>query len=283
MAELFEMKSAGAIGFGDYKRSIKNPNILKLALLYTKDLNCPIFSYPMNEKISNDGVMNENKTSTMLGLKGIPNISEEIQIMRDITILEYTGGNLHIPTISTAKSLELIRQAKNKGLNITCSTCIHNLFFNDENLISFNTNFKVLPPLRTQYDIDELIKGVKDGSIDMVTSDHNPLDIELKNVEFDNADFGTIGLESFFGAMNTIFSAKTTINVLTRGKKLFGIEDSSLTIGAQADISLFNPISNYTFSENKIFSISKNSIFKGSVLKGLVYGSISNGKFITNG
>ena len=283
LAELFEMKSAGAIGFGDYKRSIKNPNILKLALLYTKDLNCPIFSYPMNEKISNDGVMNENKTSTMLGLKGIPNISEEIQIMRDITILEYTGGNLHIPTISTAKSLELIRQAKNKGLNITCSTCIHNLFFNDENLISFNTNFKVLPPLRTQYDIDELIKGVKDGSIDMVTSDHNPLDIELKNVEFDNADFGTIGLESFFGAMNTIFSAKTTINVLTRGKKLFGIEDSSLTIGAQADISLFNPISNYTFSENKIFSISKNSIFKGSVLKGLVYGSISNGKFITNG
>ena len=283
LAELFEMKSAGAIGFGDYKRSIKNPNILKLALLYTKDLNCPIFSYPMNEKISNDGVMNENKTSTMLGLKGIPNISEEIQIMRDITILEYTGGNLHIPTISTAKSLELIRQAKNKGLNITCSTCIHNLFFNDENLISFNTNFKVLPPLRTQYDIDELIKGVKDGSIDMVTSDHNPLDIELKNVEFDNADFGTIGLESFFGAMNTIFSAKTTINVLTRGKKLFGIEDSSITIGAQADISLFNPISNYTFSENKIFSISKNSIFKGSVLKGLVYGSISNGKFITNG
>jgi len=283
LAELFEMKSAGAIGFGDYKRSIKNPNILKLALLYTKDLNCPIFSYPMNEKISNDGVMNENKTSTMLGLKGIPNISEEIQIMRDITILEYTGGNLHIPTISTAKSLELIRQAKNKGLNITCSTCIHNLFFNDENLISFNTNFKVLPPLRTQYDIDELIKGVKDGSIDMVTSDHNPLDIELKNVEFDNADFGTIGLESFFGAMNTIFSAKTTINVLTRGKKLFGIEDSSITIGAQADISLFNPISNYTFSENKIFSISKNSIFKDSVLKGLVYGSISNGKFITNG
>ena len=283
LAELFEMKSAGAIGFGDYKRSIKNPNILKLALLYTKDLNCPIFSYPMNEKISNDGVMNENKTSTMLGLKGIPNISEEIQIMRDITILEYTGGNLHIPTISTAKSLELIRQAKNKGLNITCSTCIHNLFFNDENLISFNTNFKVLPPLRTQYDIDELIKGVKDGTIDMVTSDHNPLDIELKNVEFDNADFGTIGLESFFGAMNTIFSAKTTINVLTRGKKLFGIEDSSITIGAQADISLFNPISNYTFSENKIFSISKNSIFKDSVLKGLVYGSISNGKFITNG
>lgn len=283
LAELFEMKSAGAIGFGDYKRSIKNPNILKLALLYTKDLNCPIFSYPMNEKISNDGVMNENKTSTMLGLKGIPNISEEIQIMRDITILEYTGGNLHIPTISTAKSLELIRQAKNKGLNITCSTCIHNLFFNDENLISFNTNFKVLPPLRTQYDIDELIKGVKDGSIDMVTSDHNPLDIELKNVEFDNADFGTIGLESFFGAMNTIFSTKTTINVLTRGKKLFGIEDSSITIGAQADISLFNPISNYTFSENKIFSISKNSIFKDSVLKGLVYGSISNGKFIING
>ena len=154
LAELFEMKNAGAIGFGDYKKSIVNPNMLKLALLYSKDFNIPIFSFPLNKEISNNGVMNESKTSTMLGLKGIPNISEEIQIMRDIRILEYTGGNLHIPYISTGNSLELIKKAKDKGLNISCSTCIHNLFFNDNELSDFNTKFKVLPPLRTQNDVD---------------------------------------------------------------------------------------------------------------------------------
>ena len=278
LAELLEMKNSGAVAFGDYKKSIVNPNILKLALLYSKDFNLPIFSFPLNSNISNNGVMNESKTSTICGLKGIPNISEEIQIMRDIRILEYTGGKLHIPYISTENSLQLIKRAKDKGLNISCSTCIHNLFFNDNQLSGFNTKFKVLPPLRTQNDVDKLIMGVKDGSIDMVTSDHNPLNIELKNVEFDNAEFGTIGLESFFGALNKILPVKTTINILTKGKKIFGIEESTIKIGAQADMSLFNPINSYVFDDRLILSNSKNSIFKGSSLKGKVYGTISNGK-----
>ena len=150
--------------------------------------------------------------------------------------------------------------------------------FNDNELSDFNTKFKVLPPLRTQNDVDKLIAGVKDGSIDVVTSDHNPLDIELKNVEFDNAEFGTIGLESFFGALNKIFPIKTTINILTKGKKIFGIEETPVKIGAQADMSLFNPINSYVFDDKNILSISKNSIFKGSSLKGKIYGTISNGK-----
>ena len=282
LAELFEMKNSGAIGFGDYKKSIENANVLKLALLYSKDYNIPIFSFPLNREISNNGVMNEGITSTSLGLKGIPGMSEEIQIMRDIRILEYTGGNLHIPYISTRKSLELIKKAKNKGLNISCSTCVHNLFFNDSHLSDFNTNFKVLPPLRTQDDIDQLISGVKDGSIDMVTSDHNPLDIELKNVEFDKAEFGTIGLESLFGALNRIFPIKTTINILTRGKKVFGIEETEIKIGTQADLSLFNPINSFVFNDDNVLSMSKNSIFIGSSLKGKVYGTISNGKMTLN-
>ncbi len=282
LAELFEMKNSGAIGFGDYKKSIVNANVLKLALLYSKDYNIPIFSFPLNREISNNGVMNEGKTSTSLGLKGIPGMSEEIQIMRDIRILEYTGGNLHIPYISTRKSLELIKKAKNKGLNISCSTCVHNLFFNDTHLGDFNTKFKVLPPLRTQDDIDQLISGVKDGSIDMVTSDHNPLDIELKNVEFDKAEFGTIGLESLFGALNRIFPIKTTINILTRGKKVFGIEETEIKIGTQADFSLFNPINSFVFSDDNVLSMSKNSIFIGSSLKGKVYGTISSGKMTLN-
>ena len=282
LAELFEMKNSGAIGFGDYKKSIENANVLKLALLYSKDYNIPIFSFPLNREISNNGVMNEGITSTSLGLKGIAGMSEEIQIMRDIRILEYTGGNLHIPYISTRKSLELIKKAKNKGLNISCSTCVHNLFFNDTHLGDFNTKFKVLPPLRTQDDIDQLISGVKDGSIDMVTSDHNPLDIELKNVEFDKAEFGTIGLESLFGALNRIFPIKTTINILTRGKKVFGIEETEIKIGTQADLSLFNPINSFVFNDDNVLSMSKNSIFIGSSLKGKVYGTISNGKMTLN-
>ena len=282
LAELFEMKNSGAIGFGDYKKSIVNANVLKLALLYSKDYNIPIFSFPLNREISNNGVMNEGITSTSLGLKGIPGMSEEIQIMRDIRILEYTGGNLHIPYISTRKSLELIKKAKNKGLNISCSTCVHNLFFNDTHLGDFNTKFKVLPPLRTQDDIDQLISGVKDGSIDTVTSDHNPLDIELKNVEFDKAEFGTIGLESLFGALNRIFPIKTTINILTRGKKVFGIEETEIKIGTQADLSLFNPINSFVFNDDNVLSMSKNSIFIGSSLKGKVYGTISNGKMTLN-
>ena len=282
LAELFEMKSAGAIGFGDYKKSIKNPNLLKLALLYTKDFNTPIFSFPLDDKISNNGVMNEGKSSTMLGLRGIPNIAEEIQIMRDIKILEYCGGNLHIPNISTSNSINLIKEAKKKGLNITCSTSVHNLFFDDSFVKNFETKFKVLPPLRTQKDIDNLIIAVKDGSIDIVTSDHNPLDVELKNLEFDNAEFGTIGMESSFGALNKIFSLKTVINILTRGKKVFGLDESSVKIGAQADISLFNPLTNYIFNEDNILSISKNSIFKDSSLKGIVYGTVSNGKISLN-
>ena len=282
LAELFEMKNSGAIGFGDYKKSIEKANILKLALLYSKDYNIPIFSFPLNREISNNGVMNEGTTSTSLGLKGIPGMSEEIQIMRDIRILEYTGGNLHIPYISTRKSLELIKKAKNKGLNISCSTCVHNLFFNDTHLVDFNTKFKVLPPLRTQDDIDQLISGVKDGSIDTVTSDHNPLDIELKNVEFDKAEFGTIGLESLFGALNRIFPIKTTINILTRGKKVFGIEETEIKIGTQADLSLFNPINSFVFNDDNVLSMSKNSIFIGSSLKGKVYGTISNGKMTLN-
>ena len=282
LAEILEMANSGAIGFGDYKKPIANPNMLKLALLYSKKFNYPIFSFPFEKSINGDGVMNESISSTLLGLKGIPSISEEMNIYRDLSILEYTGGHLHIPTISTAKSVDLIREAKLKKLNVSCSTTAHNLFFNDSKLQSFDTNFKVLPPLRSDKDIESLITGVKDGTIDMVISDHNPLNIELKNLEFDNADFGTIGLESCFGALNKLFSTKMTIDILTRGKKVFNIKNNIIRIGEIADITMFNPLHDYSFTEKNIFSISKNSIFSGSKLKGLVYGTICNSKITIN-
>ena len=277
LAEILDMKNSGAIAFNDYKRPVSNPNVLKLALEYTSSSKTPVFSFPQNDEIVQDGVMNEGLISTSLGLDGMPSMAEEINVARDLSILEYTEGYLHIPTISSAKSVELIRNAKARKLNISCSVAIHNLFFLDEKLQNFNTNFKVKPPLRTLEDVTALIAGLKDGTIDMITSDHNPLNIELKNLEFDNADYGTIGLESAFGALNMLFPIKTTINLLTRGKKIFGIDDDSIKIGGTANLTLFNPLSEYIFSEENILSKSKNSIFMGSKLKGKVFGVINNG------
>tara|TARA_B110000114_G_scaffold183336_1_gene224405 strand:- start:419 stop:1675 length:1257 start_codon:yes stop_codon:yes gene_type:complete len=278
LTEMFDMKNGGAICFGNYKKPISNANTLKLALQYTSNFEGVVLSYPEDEVLSNNGMVNENIMSTSLGLKGSPCLSEEVQIMRDLSILEYAGGKLHIPTISTTKSVELIRAAKASKLNVSCSVAIHNLFFSDSSLLNFDTNFKVLPPLRTKEDIKSLIEGVKDGTIDMVTSDHNPLNIELKKTEFDNAEFGTIGLESIFGALNTLFSTKMTVKLLTSGRDVFKIPQNKIQIGEIANLTLFNPNKEYVFSDKHIFSKSKNSIFLDSKLSGKVYGVINKNK-----
>lgn len=276
LAELYDMQNAGAVAFNDYKKSISNANLLKLALQYSCGFNGLICSFPQDDNIAGIGVMNEHQTSATLGLKGIPNISEELQVARDLFLLEYSGGRLHIPTISTAKSVDLIRQAKSKKLDVSCSVAIHNLCLKDELVSEFDSKYKVLPPLRSQTDIDALIEGVKDGTIDMVTSDHNPLDVEHKRVEFDHASYGTIGLESAFSALQTIFTLKKTIEILTRGKERFNVGNDSINIGNKLNITLFNPIINYTFSINDIVSKSKNSIFEDQSLKGIVYGVVAN-------
>lgn len=282
LAELYDMNTAGAVAFYDYQKPVSNSNLLKLALQYASNFNGLVCSFPQENKIAGHGVMNENITSTTLGLKGIPALAEELQIARDLSLLEYTGGKLHVPTISTAKSVELIREAKKKKLDVTCSVAIHNLYFTDATLTDFNTHFKVLPPLRIQTDLDALIDGVKDGTIDMVTSDHNPLDIEHKKIEFDYAAYGTIGLESAFGALQTIFTTKKTIDLLTKGKVRFGLVQTPISIGNKLNVTLFNPSAKYTFSTKNIISKSKNAIFEHETLKGKVYGIISNNKISLN-
>ncbi len=282
LAELYDMNSAGAVAFYDYKKPISNPNLMKIALQYASNFDGLVCSFPQENKISGHGVMNENITSTKLGLKGNPALAEELQIVRDLFLLEYTGGKLHIPTISTAKSVELIREAKKKKLDITCSVAIHNLYFKDDALFDFNTHFKVLPPLRTVSDVDALIEGLKDGTIDMVTSDHTPLDIEQKKIEFDHAEYGSIGLESAFGALQNVFTTKKTIDLLTKGKSRFGLESTSINTGNTLNITLFNPDTKYTFSKNDIVSKSKNAIFENETLKGKVYGIIANNKVVLN-
>lgn len=282
LAELYDMNSAGAVAFYDYKKPISNPNLMKIALQYAGNFDGLVCSFPQENKISGNGVMNENITSTTLGLKGNPSLAEELQVARDLFLLEYTGGKLHIPTISTATSVALIREAKKKKLDVTCSVTIHNLYFTDAALTDFNTHFKVLPPLRIQEDVEALIEGVKDGTIDMVTSDHNPIDIEQKKVEFDHAEYGTIGLESAFGTLQTIFTTKKTIDILTKGKARFHLEQMPINIGNKVNMTLFNPDTKYSFSKDDIISKSKNSIFENETLKGKVYGIISNNKISLN-
>ncbi|WP_055444701.1 dihydroorotase [Lacinutrix himadriensis] len=280
LAEMFDMKNAGACAFQDYKKPIENANMLKIALQYASNFNGLVYSYPQDNSISRNGVVNENITSTTLGLKGNPNLAEALQVARDLFLLEYTNGKLHIPTISTAEAVDLIREAKKKKLDVSCSVAIHNLFFTDDVLTTFDTNFKVQPPLRIQKDVDALIEGVKDGTIDLVTSDHNPLNIELKNIEFDYADYGTIGLESAFSALNTLFSVKKTVSILTKGKERFGQESTTISEGNKINASLFNPNGKFTFDTSNIHSKSKNSIFLNTPLKGSVYGIIANNKMI---
>ena len=278
LAELFDMKTAGSIAFGDYKKPIENPNLLKIALQYAANFDGLVHSFPHEPKIAAKGVMNENVTSTRLGLKGLPALAEELQIVRDLFLLEYTGGKLHIPTISTKKSVELIREAKTKKLDISCSVAIHNLLFTDENLTDFDTNFKVNPPLRTDSDLEALINGLKDGTIDMVTSDHNPVDVEDKKIEFEYAKNGTLGLESAFGALNSLFTTKKAVQLLTKGKQRFGLKNESIKVGNTAQLTLFNPSGSSIFEVKNLLSKSKNSLFIGTKLKGSVYGIIANNK-----
>ena len=280
LAELFDMTSAGAVAFSDYKKPITNPNLLKIALQYASNFGGLVCSFPQENRISGQGVMNENVTSTTLGLKGNPSLAEALQVARDLYLLEYTGGKLHIPTISTAESVDLIRKAKKKKLDVTCSVAIHNLCLTDSELEEFDTHYKVIPPLRTQSDIDALIEGVKDGTIDMVTSDHNPVTIENKKVEFDYADYGTLGLESAFGALQTVFSTKKAVSLLTKGKTRFKAKQSLINEGNMADLALFNPDTKYTFTTKNIHSKSKNSLFLNKDLKGEVYGIIANNKIV---
>ncbi len=283
MAELYDMQQSGAIAFGDYNKPIANDNLLKVALLYTQNFNGLTMSFPKNKSIASEGVVNEGKNSTLLGLKGIPALAEELQISRDLFLIEYTGGKLHIPTISTKKSVQLIKEAKKKGLDVTCSVAVHNLFLTDDELHEFDGNKKVNPPLRTSSDIKALLKGIKEGTIDMITSDHNPIDIEHKKVEFSEAKDGTVGLESAFGVLNSILDIETIVNCLSNNpKERFGIERSVIKENEKANLSIFNPDGSYTFSEENIISTSKNSVFLDKELKGKVYGIYNNNQLILN-
>ena len=280
LADLKEMYDVGCIGFNDFKKAIKNPNLLKTALQYVQHFDGLILSFPIEDSISKNAQVHEGEVSTKYGIKGFPHISEEIAVYRDLKILEYTDGKLLIPTISTTGSVKLIKEAKSKGLKVWCSVSINNLFFNDDKLKDFDTRYKVMPPIRDEKTRKELIKNVNDGSIDLVTCDHCPIDIDNKKTDFENSFFGSTGLESSFGALNSLFDLNKTIKILTSGYDTFSINKPSLSVGSTAKLTLFNPDIKYTFSKSNILSKSKNSSFIDSKLKGKAYGIVSNSKFL---
>lgn len=282
LAELFDMKNSGAVAFGDYNKSLSNANLLKIALQYVQDFDGLVIAYSQDANIKGSGVANEGIVSTRLGLKGIPALAEELQISRNLFILEYTGGKLHIPTISTAKSVQLIKEAKAKGMNVTCSVAVHNLVLTDEKLDGFDTRYKVTPPLRSESDRKALVMAVKDGIIDTITSDHNPIDIEHKKMEFDLAKNGTIGLESAFGALLTVLPLEIVIEKFLSGKAIFNVDSIEIKEGNKANLTLFNPEEKWTFGKENILSKSKNTTFLGQSMKGKAYGIYNNQKLVLN-
>lgn len=282
MAEMFDMKNAGAVAFGDYKKSMENANLLKISLQYTQNFNARVIAYASDKNIKGKGVVNEGVVSTRLGLKGIPDLAEEVVVARNLYLLEYTGGKMHIPTISTQKSIELIKAAKAKGLDVTCSVAVHHLVLTDEQLDNFDTRYKVAPPLKDETTRQALINAVLDDTIDCITTDHQPWDIEHKKLEFDLAKDGTIGLESAFGALQNVLPLDVIVKKLLGAYTIFTKIIPEITVDTTANLTLFNPDTTYTFTVDNILSKSKNSAFLRQQMKGKVSGIINNNKLIIN-
>lgn len=282
LAELYDMHQAGAVSFYDFKHSVENPNLLKVGLQYVKPFEGIIQSFPQDAQITGKGMVSEDQASIELGLKTIPKFAEELRVSRDIEIARYTGAHLHIPTVSTSASLELIKVAKNTGVKVTCSVAIHHFTTASDALLDYNTNFKVQPPLRDVEETKSVMEHIKSGIVDMITSDHIPLTIESKDVEFDQADYGTLGLESAFGMVNEVLELENSIALLTGGYEVFLKKVPGIEINQPANLTFFNPQGSYTLKKENLKSTSKNSLFLGRILKGKVLGTYNNQKLQWN-
>ena len=285
MVEMYDMKNAGAKAFTDDKKSIQDNEVMKNALLYAKDFDGLIMSFPNDNSIANNGQIHEGKISTTLGLKGIPTMAEEIMLARDIALCKYTASKLHFSYISTKNSVIKIKKAKKQGVNISSDVALHNLILTDAEIIHFDTRYKVLPPLRSKTDCNALIKGLKDGTIDVICTDHSPEDEENKKTEFDNAEFGIIGLETAFGIIGKHLSKHLSLGeiiekIAINPRKLLQLESIKVEEGNTANLTLFNPELEWEFQRKDIKSKSENTPFVGEQLKGKALAIYNKGKFL---
>ncbi len=286
LSDMGDLKEAGVIAFSDDGRPVVNNQIMRRALEYSRMFDLPLIQHSEILDLTNGGCMNEGRVSTELGLKGMPSEAEDIMVYRDIALLETTGGRLHVAHISSGEAVELVRRAKAQGLPVTCEVAPHHFTLTDESVRGYDTNTKMSPPLRTQNDIEAIKAGLRDGTIDIIATDHAPHDLVDKQADYHNACFGIVGLETALPLSlrlvdEKILTLPQLVEKLTsRPAEIFKLDSGTLGVGKQADVVIFDPAHEYKIVASKFKSKSKNSPFDGWQVKGRTRHTISNGKVI---
>jgi dihydroorotase len=279
LVEMFDMFNAGVRVFSDDLLPVSS-GIMYRALLYSKNFGATIVSFPKDKSLAGEGMVNEGAASTQTGLKAVPTIAETIQLNRDLRLLEYTGGRLHITGVSCAESVDLIKAAKEKGLNVTADVHASHLVFNETAVVDFDSNHKVMPPYRREQDRLALWQALKEDTLDCIVADHRPFDKEEKDVEFDNAAFGAIALQTLFSSLLEIENDVDLITdkISNKARAILGINQNTIEVGSKADLTVFCPTEEWVFDQNSNQSKSKNSPFYNKKMKGSVVAIINNGK-----
>jgi len=278
LAEMYDMYLSGAKAFTDGNRPVQDAGLMERALLYAQGFDAMVFSYPEDTAIAGKAKVNEGEVSTLLGMKGIPSLAEELMIARDLYLAEYTVSKIHFSTVSTARSVELIREAKRKGLEVTCDVAAHHLVLTDEALMGFDSMYKVKPPLRTKDDVLALIKGLKDGTIDAIVTQHTPHEVEFKDVEFEVAEYGITGFQTALPlALKTGLPVELLVDKLAiNPREILGVAVPVIAEGERANLVLFDTETEWEYSNKNNRSKSVNSPFFGQRLKGKVQLTYNN-------
>jgi dihydroorotase len=287
LSEIGELKFAGAIAISDDGKPVKSSSLMKKALQYAATFDMTVISHCEEMDLAEDGVMNEGYQSTILGLKGIPSAAEEIMVSRDLILAEYTKTPVHIAHISTELSVDLVRNAKKRGVRVTAETCPHYFSLTEEACENFNTNAKINPPLRTKRDKEAIIEGLKDGTIDIIATDHAPHHIDEKKVEFNLASNGMVGFETalplaitFLVKPGHLTLEQLVEKMCVNPSKVLSVNKGTLEIGRAADVVIVDAEEENVIDINKFESKSKNSPFQGFKLTGAVYYTIVSGKVV---